>query len=72
MRYFLVFYQYTGDNKNWLPSRKLVLYEGFPPIAKLENSLCDKSVIKDVMLTNIVEISQQDAKDTRLIPVELN
>jgi len=72
MRYFLVFYQYTIDNEKWFPSRKLVLWEGFPPIAKLEKLLVTKPAIQDVILTNILEISQQDAKDTKLFPIELN
>lgn len=72
MRYFLVFYQFTADYKDWVPSRKLVLCKEFPPICKLENSLITKPTILDVVVTNILELSQQDAKDTKLFPIELN
>ncbi len=71
MRYLLVFYQYTSDYKDWFPSRRLVLCEGFPAISKLETLLISKPVIKEIILTNILEISQQDAKNTLLIPIEI-
>ena len=72
MRYFLVFYSYTSDFQIYTPSRKLVLCQTFPSIIKLESIVQYPLVeVKDVTTTNIIELSQEDAKSTRLIPIEL-